>query len=368
MNVFKKNKPFIFKLSKSIIMKLFKTFLIALVLFACQDSMDLQKNPDQNPALSLSDSKVADSGNGLARQSTLSPYWYFFRQYPSSDLYYANSTDGVNWSGNQPFGNNAKTSRSPAAVFFQNKFHVIFKGNSTSVLYVTSSSDGINWTTSSVIPNIETTMSPAAVVYDNRIYVFVKAQSTNDLYYVHSADGISWSTPELAGNYPNDPSHINGEPSVVLTTTPNVTEFSIYWPVDASNHIQTRRALDAYPSGTINWGGSSYLNVNCETLVSSNKGLSGAYFNGADHLILKGNSSTNIFDLEGLVCPDLQSTPANTSERPSAAVYNGKMTVVCKGVSSNQIYSFSSTDGDNWTAASLAVGVTASGPALVIVP
>lgn len=105
--------------------------------------------------------------------------------------------DGEKWRGDTRIsvnGNTPQTTKAPAAVVFNNRLYIVYKGGSTTSVYY-SYFDGVSWKGDTRIDvsgnNIETSGSPAATVFNNKLYIFYKAGNSTNVYWSY-LDGTTW--------------------------------------------------------------------------------------------------------------------------------------------------------------------------------
>jgi hypothetical protein len=132
-----------------------------------------------------------------------------------SRIWWATSTDGVNWSGQNSVPN-AQTSHGPALVVFERRLYMFWKeaednvGISWSVLI-----DGKIWaspqeapTPLDNLPRFETSESPAAAVFDGRLQLFWKGANDLDIWHAEASSfvvdghiGLHWLNEEGFGGF-----------------------------------------------------------------------------------------------------------------------------------------------------------------------
>jgi len=139
-------------------------------------------------------------------------------------LYHLSSTDGSNWSSVNKVENGKTHDTSadtPALAVYQNKLHLVHRGENDERLWHTSSTDGgITWGTISHLPDHYSSQGPALAVFDGKLVMVHRSKDGNkkpDLWYA-TYDGTNWSTDIKF------PDHYTGDnPALVSYMDPNAT-------------------------------------------------------------------------------------------------------------------------------------------------
>ena len=120
------------------------------------------------------------------------------------------NNDGQLWRTFSPDGNNWGTTQtnvqvmgvgmtgSPSAVVYNGSLYVFYQGlNTSGGLWYAVSSDSINWTQYGPIPNLGMSGSPSAVLWQGGIEVFFQgANNDGQLWRTFSPDGNNWGTTQ----------------------------------------------------------------------------------------------------------------------------------------------------------------------------
>jgi chitinase len=158
---------------------------------------------------------VGMSGSPSAVVYNGSLYVFYQGLNNSGGLWYAFSSDSINWDQYPPVPN-LGMSGSPSAVLWQGGIEVFFQGaNNDGQLWRTFSPDGTNWGTMQTnvqVQGVGMSGSPSAVVYNGSLYVFYQGlNNSGGLWYAVSSDSINWTQ---YGPIPN--LGMSGSPSAVL--------------------------------------------------------------------------------------------------------------------------------------------------------
>ena len=145
----------------------------------------------------LSDIETSRSPSALVNGNTL---YLFYTGKSSKFVYSYYTTDGKSWSGNKPItvaGRAIQSSNSPACVVFNGKIYLIYKGGFSNEVYYAYSTDGNTWYGNNKITVGDTTIlssnSPSCAVLNNRLCIIYKAGNTNNIYSAYSENGITWN-------------------------------------------------------------------------------------------------------------------------------------------------------------------------------
>jgi hypothetical protein len=234
----------------------------------------------------------------------------FFRGVTSDKIYFSHSSDGSTWSGgNTELGNGAQTSDDPAAVVFNGKIFLLYRGKGADDrVYVSQSTDGFSWTGNIPISTVGDgydTRSPVAVTTDGiNMYLAVRLRYGDGIRLFRSNDGFNWVyliQPPYLSSRAVSICHLGGNINIVAKSTGSATGIYHYW-----YNIS---------SGTVS--GSQFIS-------------------------------------------------AFTNERPSLATDGSKLVVVYKGASTDNIYrSYSLNGGLTWQGNNQVAGQTNRGPAVL---
>jgi hypothetical protein len=107
----------------------------------------------------------------------------FFRGVSSNKIYYSYSSDGSTWSGgNTELGNGAETSDDPASIVFKGNLFLFYRGKGgifpEGRIYYSQSGDGFNWTGNNEVNvtsgvSINTYTEPAVATDGTYLYLFI---------------------------------------------------------------------------------------------------------------------------------------------------------------------------------------------------
>jgi hypothetical protein len=129
-----------------------------------------------------------------------------------SGIWWATSTDGVNWSGQNQVPR-AWTSHGPALVVFERRLYMFWKGQEDDTGIYWSVTDGKSWASPQEAPTpldnldrFETSESPAAAVFDGRLQLFWKGANDLAIWHAEASSfmvdghiGLHWLNEEGLG-------------------------------------------------------------------------------------------------------------------------------------------------------------------------
>jgi hypothetical protein len=121
---------------------------------------------------------------------------------PDGSLWYAYSTDGVNWGGGTPVPI-AGLSCSPSAFVYGNHLCVFYQGPGYNGQLFYSVFDGTNWEFDNLVTTLQLSFSPSAMQYGDGIAVFHQGGGDDQtLRWVYSSDGSpgNWTGDMLVQN------------------------------------------------------------------------------------------------------------------------------------------------------------------------
>ena len=123
-----------------------------------------------------------------------------FHQAGNGQLWRTFSSDGNNWGTTQTDAQvpGVGMSGSPSAVVYNGSLYVFYQGlNNSGGLWYAVSSDSINWTQHNPVPNLVMSGSPSAVLWQGGIEVFFQgANNDGQLWRTFSPDGNNWGTTQ----------------------------------------------------------------------------------------------------------------------------------------------------------------------------
>ncbi len=169
---------------------LYCLLLLIGLLYSCQDpvTLDGQENGGGTDATLK---KVQDTG----LRSGTSPFWCFYKGKSSDRIYYSFSPDrGKTWFGNEDLENGSRTTYSPAAAYFDDKFVIVYKNENDNRLYHAYSKNGTDWKNGGTLGNgAKTRNTPSLIPFKKKLYSFYKGESSRtDIWESYSDDGKEW--------------------------------------------------------------------------------------------------------------------------------------------------------------------------------
>jgi hypothetical protein len=338
-------------------MKKLLLLFTAVIAFACQTEDQISVNkPLTSKNSKTPNAHVRTTSNGRIGGHT---FWYFYRSVDHTYLRSAYSDDGLSWGGNTVFNNGAGSSTSPAVAYFNNKFVCVFKGGSTTNIYYSTSTDGLTWGSYAQIPNISTAFSPTAVVYDNKLWIFYHGENLDNIYYITSTDGTTWSGQKNLGLTQDDQTYR----PVTAAVDESTNSLYVFYPAKyASDQIRYKKLNNNI------WSSFGSLYTSQNTALRTTTSVGAAFVNGTLYLAYKSDDggNLNVFVGNPLSFGNVYFTGARSDHGPSMVYFNGKFTLVCKGLSSTNIYYLNSVNGINWSIPTVAIGQTTNGGARLI--
>jgi hypothetical protein len=157
---------------------------------------------NMNGGASLTPGGIAPKSNYDPSVANLNDTLYLIYKGESSNTLYTTKFDGAIWTGDEKISDQPpktiapESNYTPAAVTFNGRLYLIYKGAHSNALYY-ASFDGTTWHDNMVIDiqGVEAPKSdqtPGAAVFNNRLYIAYKSQSSNDLFTAWF-DGKSWA-------------------------------------------------------------------------------------------------------------------------------------------------------------------------------
>ncbi|MEO1087191.1 MAG: hypothetical protein AAFY88_23390, partial [Acidobacteriota bacterium] len=294
-----------------------------------------------------------------------SPFQAFYRSQSSPALRTATAFTGTDWSGDTFLGG-ALSARGPAAVKFNNRIFVFYRGSSNDEIYVSWSEDGVIWSGNRALGNgAETNEGVAAAVFNNRIYVFNRGKSSKAIWMSSSSNGFTWS----AADQRKIVSKSNGtESAPAAIAFDGKLEVHYRHVDDTVKHVTS-------PDGITWTAGSTRPNT-------PNGGVALAVFNDKLYLAYSTaraiptgvNSYVTAYSRIAVTSkseggdwgPITWVLSAETDEQPALAASDNRLVLLYKGVQTDKLFYSYTDDGENWFGDNIAVGETdKGGPALV---
>ena len=153
-----------------------------------------------------------------------------FHQAGNGQLWRTFSSDGNNWGTTQTDAQvpGVGMSGSPSAVVYNGSLYVFYQGlNNSGGLWYAVSSDSINWTQHNPVPNLVMSGSPSAVLWQGGIEVFFQgANNDGQLWRTFSPDGNNWGTTQT--NVQVMGVGMSGSPSCVVVVPTTSIDYSIW--------------------------------------------------------------------------------------------------------------------------------------------
>lgn len=278
------------------IKKILGSFVIVLLLASCtaNEELDfLEESSDGRMNECLLDCEIDDGGPGGGTLPEFSNYFYVHKGQTNSNIYFANSNDGTNWTTSQ-LGLGAKSSKGPTSVLFDNKRFIFYKGNSSSNIFFAYKTQLSNtWYGNTFINNVsKTSRSISSVVFDNKIFIAYKGETNGNLYFAYSSAGT-------VGNYTEVVALPSGNGVVeYFTIATNGNKMYLFWSSRYYDPtIGNYRELIYYrsttnPTNSNSWSSTTLLEDSLGTLTFES-GISATSLNG-DLYIALGDVNINL--------------------------------------------------------------------------
>jgi hypothetical protein len=251
---------------------------------------------------------------------------------------------GFYWPPGLHINGHDKTSEAPAAVEFNDKPYVFWKGQKGTGIHFSSSSDGVSWAKSTEMDANETTKSgPATIRSGSLLYVFWKnddKRDPNKIYFSHSADARSWSGGRA----------IN--PVAKTDHAPTAAVFGGYiWVLWTDDKDETMRVATAGEGG-FSWT----LNQGVSERDHTTSSPAAVKFGDRPYVFWKSREDDGDIRFSSMVLGGAWSdsrpvgTGGETSGGPAAVVYEDVLHLFWRGRDHNQIFHMSTTDAVTWSA------------------
>jgi hypothetical protein len=132
----------------------------------------------------------------------------------NSELWYATTSDGVNWTDTHIL--HIGMSGSPSLAVFNGDLYCAHQGgDNNGELWYTTTFNGVHWAPDTKIPSIGLSGSPASAVFNGNLYLMHQGGgNSGQLWYTRSSDGVIWADDSCVGVESGDYLTVSGSPAV----------------------------------------------------------------------------------------------------------------------------------------------------------
>jgi hypothetical protein len=150
--------------------------LLLISTWSCTDEVNLKKQDLQEDLPKDTESTTRSS----SARTPGNEFWYFYRGATTDYIYYAHSSDGETWQGDQRINSTSTTPCSPAAIYFNGQFIVAYRGKTNPYIHLDFSEDGIHWGGGKRLSTAFTTLTtPNFAVVNNMLSLFYVNECPN---------------------------------------------------------------------------------------------------------------------------------------------------------------------------------------------
>ena len=241
-------------------------------------------NPDdpciQGTANCLPDDGPGDGPGDGSSSGVWPTYHYVHRGDGSTNLYYASSNDGINYTTGQ-VGLGAQSNEGPSGVIFQNKMFVYYKGrNSNNIFVAYKSNPSSGWSGNTWInSNSKTNKEISAVVHDSKVFIAHRGESNTALYLNYSTNGTSFIQTQALST---------GNNVKQFAMTSDGTRIYLFWTKTTDN-FQSRVSYtwSDDPTNPNSWQQNIVTNIKDlgNNSIQAQNGLAATVLNGKIHLV-----------------------------------------------------------------------------------